>query len=102
MGNENVIEPCRAIRYRYHVNFVTVRPTRHGSLANRNRLRHPASQRRGRIAEAGGEATEAAGGGTATTEADARCKHNCISPDIAEHSNATACARFDDGEACRA
>ena len=41
-------------------------------------------------AEAGGKATQAEPGG----------KHSCISPDIANHSN--ACARFSIGEACRA
>jgi hypothetical protein len=100
-GHEIVVTLCRAFSYRYLVNFVAVRPKRYGSIANRNRLRHPASYHQGRSAEAGGKATQAEAGG----------KHSCISPDIATHSSgigtanrseAGACERFSNGEACRA
>jgi hypothetical protein len=110
-GHEILVKHCRALSYRHLVNCIAVRPERYGSVANRNRLRHPTSQHHDRRAEAGGKATEAAADGKATTEADADGKHSCISPDIANHSNAIgtanrskagACERFSNGEACRA
>ena len=100
-GHEILVKHCRALSYRHLVNCIAVRPERYGSVANRNRLRHPTSQHHDRRAEAGGKATEAAADG----------KHSCISPDIANHSNAIgtanrskagACERFSNGEACRA
>jgi hypothetical protein len=109
--HEIVVKLCRALSCRYPVNCIAVRSERDGSVANRNRLRHPASQHHGRRAEAGGKATEAAADGKATTEADAGDKHGCISPDIANRSNAIctanrsnagACERFSNGEVCRA
>jgi hypothetical protein len=63
----------------------------YGSVANRDRRRHPASQHHGRSAEASGEATEAGAGG-----------NSCISPGSANPSNATASARFSTSEACGA
>jgi hypothetical protein len=101
-GHEIVVRLCRALSYRHLVNCIAMRPKRYGSVANRNRLRHPTSQHHGRSAEAGGKATEAAAGGKATTEAEAGGKHSCISPDIANHSKAGACKRFSNGEVCRA
>ena len=45
------------------VNCIAGWPKRHGSVANRNRLRHHASQHLHRRAEASGEATSAGAGG---------------------------------------
>ena len=88
MVNEMVVSLCRALSCCHLVDCIAVRPKRYGSVANRNRLH--ASKHHGPGAEAGGKATQAEPGG----------KHSCISPDIANHSN--ACARFSIGEACRA
>jgi hypothetical protein len=99
-GHEIVVKPCRAFSCRYLVNCIAVRPERHGNVANRNRLRHRASQDHGRSAEAGGQATEAGAGGA--------------SPDIVNRSNANRSnvigfargnrsgARFTIREACQA
>ena len=92
---ENVIKPCRALSHRYPVNCIVMRPERHGNVAN------PASQHHGRSAEAGGKATEAAARGEAA-KAGAGGNRGCISLDTANRSNAGACARFSDGEDCRA
>ncbi len=95
---------CRAIRPRYFVNCIAVRPERHGSVANRDRLRRHASQRHGRSAEAGGKAT--ASGNATSAEGG---KHGFISPDIANRSNAIVnlsrgigSAGFSFREACQA
>ena len=61
---EDVIKPRRALSCRHPVNCVAVRLHRRGNVANHTRLRHPASQRHGRGAEASGKATTAAGNGT--------------------------------------
>ena len=90
--HEIVVKLCRALSCRYPVDCIVVRPRRYGNVANRNRLRHSASQHHCRSAEAGGKATKARSGR----------KHSCISPDIANRSNAGACERFSNGEACRA
>jgi hypothetical protein len=73
-----------------------VRP---GIVANRDRLRRPASHHHGRSAEAGGKATYAEAGG----------KHSGISPEIVSRTNAIVnrtnaigCARFNTGKACQA
>jgi hypothetical protein len=93
-SDENVIEPCRPLSFRCHVDDIA---KRYGSLANRNY--QPASQHHGRSAEAGrkarGKTTEGAAGG----------KHRRSSPDITSPSNATdigskAGVRFSDGEDC--
>jgi hypothetical protein len=106
-GYEILVKPFRALSYCHLVNFIAVRTERYRSVADRNRLRHLASQHHGRSAEAGGKA---AAGGQAT-EAESGGKHSRISPDIANHSNAigtanrsNAAARegFDNGEVCRA
>ena len=48
-SHENVIKPCRALSCRDPVNFVVVRPKRHGSLANHAKLHlFPASRSRRR------------------------------------------------------
>src|SRR5437773_591745 len=98
-GHEILVKPFRALSYRHFVNFIAVRPERYRSVANRNRLRRPASQHHDRSAEAGGKATEAAGGGKAT-EAESGGKHSCISPDIANHSNAIGTANRAKAGAC--
>jgi hypothetical protein len=100
-GHEIVVKPCRALNCRYPVNCIAVRPERYRSVANRNRFRYPAAKHHGRSAEAGGKAIQAAAVGKAT-EAAAGGEHSCISPDAANHSNTIACARFSNGEACRA
>jgi len=69
-SRENVIKPCRALSRRDPVNCVTVRPKRHGSLANHAKLH--ASQRHGHGAGAKGEAA---------TEAGAGGKHGCRFPE---------------------
>jgi hypothetical protein len=93
--HEIAIPLCRALGCRYPVNRVAVRPRRDGRVAN-CRLLHLASQRHGRSSETSGDATTQAGTGG---------KHRCRSPDSAGHSNgysdATACAGFGHGEACR-
>ena len=96
---ENVIEPCRALGSRCPVNRIA---ERHGSLANRNKPRQPASQHHGPGAEAGGKA-----GGKTTETGATGGKHGCSAPDLTSPSNATdistkAGARFSDGEDCRA
>ena len=96
-GHEIVVKLCRALSCRYPVNCIAVLPERYGNVANRNRLRHPASWHHGRSAEAGGKATKARSGD----------KHSCNSPDIANRSNAnrsnaSGCARFSTREACQA
>ena len=105
--HEIVVKPCRALSCRYPVNCIAVRPERYGSVANRNRLRHPASYRHGHSAEAGGKATEA---GSNAAKARSGGKHSCISPDIAtrpspigtaNRSKTGGCERFSDGEVCR-
>jgi hypothetical protein len=100
--HEILIKPFRALSRRHFINCIAMRPERDGSVANRNRRRYPASQHYGRRAEAGGKATEAAANGKAATAADASGKHSCISPDIANHSNAAARKGFDNGEVCHA
>ena len=104
---ENVIKPCHALSYRTPVNRIAEQPERYGNVANRNRLRHPASYRHGHSAEAGGKATEA---GSNAAKARSGGKHSCISPDIAtrpspigtaNRSKTGGCERFSDGEVCR-
>jgi hypothetical protein len=96
---ENVIEPCCALGRRCSIDRIV---ERHGSLANRNGPRQPASRHHGAGADAGGEA------GGKTTEAGASGgKHGCSSPNIASRSIAIdscpkAGARFSNGEDCRA
>jgi hypothetical protein len=51
--HETVVKVCRALSLRFLGNCLAVRP---GGVANRNRLRHPASLHHGRSAEAGGKA----------------------------------------------
>jgi hypothetical protein len=97
-GHEIVAKLSRALTRRYSVNCIAVRPERYGSVANRNRVRYPASRHHGCGAEAGGKAKQGATGGKAT-EAAAVDKHSCISPDTANHSNTVACARFSISEA---
>jgi hypothetical protein len=96
--HEVLVELCRTLSYCHPVNYISVRPERCGSVANRNRRRHVASQHHGRSAEASGEATA---GGKATTEAGAG-GNSCVSPGSANPSNATASARFSTSEACGA
>jgi hypothetical protein len=100
--HEIVVKLRRALGCRYPVSCIVVRPERTGNVANR------ASQDHSRRAEAGGQATEAGG---QATKARSGGKHNCVSPDTANPSNAIgaanrstagACERFSDGEACRA
>jgi hypothetical protein len=83
------------------VDCIAVRPKRYGSVANRNRLRHPASQHHGRSAEASGEAATAGGNATRV-----RSGGTSSGPDIASHSNgdwdAVGCAGSCHGEACPA
>jgi hypothetical protein len=98
-GHEILIKRFRTFSYYYLVNLVAVQLERYRSVANRNRLRRSASQRHGRRAEAGGKA-ESSGGNAADVEPGGT--HGCTSPDISTRSNAIACARFDNGEACRA
>ena len=93
-SDENVIEPCRPLSFRCHVDDIA---KRHGSVANRNY--QPASQHHGRSAEAGSKATKVEAGG----------KHSGISSDIVNRSTVIGFARFDtsgvrfsNGEACRA
>lgn len=98
-SRENVIKPCRALSCRDPVNFVIVRPKRHGSLANHAKLH--SSQRHGHGAGAKGEAA---------TEAGADDKHWCSSPERAGHPDdgsnsgrdAVGCAGACHGEACPA
>jgi len=94
-SDENVIEPCRPLSFRCHVDDIA---KRHGSLANRNY--QPASQHHGRSAEAGRKAR-----GKTTEAGAAGGKHRRSSPDITSLSNATdvgskAGVRFSDGEDC--
>jgi hypothetical protein len=100
-SDENVIKPCRALSCRYPVNCVAVRPKRTGSVANRSRLRHPASQHHRRSAEASGKAATA--GGNAVTRVRSG---DTPRPDLAIHSNrdwnAGGCAESCHGEACPA
>jgi hypothetical protein len=56
-GHEIVIELCRAVSHRTPLDGIAVQPERHGRVANNTKLRHFASQRYGRGAEASGEAT---------------------------------------------
>ena len=108
-SHENVVKPYRALGRCYPVDGIAVWPERYGGVANRNRVRYPASQHHGCSTEAGGKAVQAAAGGKATeataggeaTEAAAGGEHSCISP-AANHSNTIACARFSISEACRA
>lgn len=102
---EVAIKRCRAFSYRYPLNCIAVRPERHGSLANRNRSRQPASQHHGPGTEASGQAAPGGAGGKATKADAAGGKQDCSPPDIASASNATgnrskAGARFSDGEDC--
>jgi hypothetical protein len=97
--HEIVVKLCRALSCRYPVNCIVVRPERYGNVTNRNGLRHPASQRHGRRAEAGGKASSAGGKATRVRSGG---QHSGISPDIANRSNTIGCARFSNGEACRA
>jgi hypothetical protein len=106
-SHENVIKPCRALSCRYPGNCVAVWPRRSGNVANRNGLRHPASQHHSHSAEAGGKATEA---GSNAAKARSGGKHSCISPDIAtrpspigtaNRSKTGGCERFSNGEICR-
>ena len=97
--HETVVKLRRALSYRYPVNYIAVRPERCGSVANRNRRRHLASQHHGRSAEASGKATTEAGAGG----------NSCISPDSANRSNVIGFARsnhsgarFNIREACQA
>jgi len=96
---ENVIKPCRALSCRDPVNFVVVRPKRHGSLANHAKLH--SSQRHGRSAEASGKAATAGGNATRV-----RSGGTPRGPDLAIHSNgdwnAGGCAGACHGEACPA
>jgi len=92
-SHEIVVKPCRALGCRYPVSCIVVRPERTGNVANRASQDHSCS------AEAGGQATAAGG---KATKARSGGKHSCISPDTANHSNAGACERFSNGEACRA
>ena len=101
--HEIVVKLCRALSCRYPVNCIVVRPERYGNVANRNWLRLPTSEHHGRSAETGskvssvgGKATKARSGGKHSSGG----KYRRSSPDI--HSNAIVCARFSDGEACRA
>jgi len=97
--NENVIKPCRALSSRYLVNFVIVRPKRHGSLANRAKLY--SSQHHGRSAEANGEAaTQGGAGGKYWYSSPERAGQ----PDDGSNSgrDAVGCAGSCHGEACPA
>jgi hypothetical protein len=97
--NENVIKPCRALSCRYLVNFVIVRPKRHGSLANHAKLY--SSQRHGHAAGAKGKAaTEGAAGGKYWCSFPERAGH----PDDGSNSgrDAVGCAGSCHGEACPA
>ena len=95
----NAIRPCRALSCRDPVNFVIVRPKRHGSLANHAKLH--SSQRHGHAAGAKGEAATAAAAGG---------KHRCRSPERAGHPDdgsnggrdADGCAGACHGKACPA
>src|SRR5260370_41364189 len=85
-GHEIFVKRCRALSRWCVGDCLAVRP---GSVANRNRLRRPASLHHDRSAEAGGKATYA----------EAGSKHSGISPDTVNRanvnrSNAIACARF--------
>jgi hypothetical protein len=74
-----------------------VRPERPGNVANRQpfgRRQYLASQRRGRSAEAGSQATAA--------EAARRCPQHRIPSDIANHSNAVGIADIASLETCEA
>ena len=102
-GHEIVFKLCRAFTRRCLVNCLTVRA---GSVANRDRLRCPASPHHRRSAEAGGKAAYFEPGG----------KDGGISPDIenrsrsvvsrsdviVNRSNAIARARSDNAEDCQA
>jgi hypothetical protein len=79
--HEIVVDFCHAISRRYFINCSAVRPERHGSIANRNRLRC-ASTHHGRSVEAGSEATQG----------EANGKRGGIPPGIVSHSNAIGCA----------
>src|SRR5688572_1306819 len=99
-SHENVIKPFRPLSYCYLVNLVAVQHERCRSVADRNRLRRPASQHHGRRAEAGGKA-ESSGG-----NARVRSGGTPSGPDIAIHSSgewdAVGCAGACHGEACPA
>src|ERR1700688_861460 len=99
--HEIVAKLSRALTRRYPVNCIAVRPERYGSVANRNRVRYPASRHHGRCTEAGGKAKQAEAGGKAK-QAEAGDDHSCISPDTANLSNTVACARFSISDARRA
>lgn len=90
--HEIVAKLSRALTRRYPVNCIAVRPERYGSVANRNRVRYPASRHHDRCTEAGGKAKQAEAGDD----------HSCISPDTANLSNTVACARFSISDARRA
>lgn len=92
--HEVLVKLCRPLSDCHPVNDIT---ERHGSLANRNRRRHPASHHHGRSAEACGEAT--AGG---KAGAGGNRGNSCISPDSGNPSSATGSARFSTGEDCGA
>src|SRR4029453_17258342 len=91
--HEIVIKLCRALCHRCRVNYLAVRS---GNVANRNRPCLLTSERRGRCAEAGGEAicAEAAG------------KYRGISPEIINRtvnsSNAIGRAEFSTRADCQA
>ena len=97
-GHEIVIRLRRALGYRYPVNRIAEQPERYGNVTNRNGLRHPASQRHGRSAEASGKAATAGGNATRV-----RSGGTPSGPDIAIHSNgewdAVGCAGSCHGEA---
>jgi len=96
--HEIVIRLRRALGYRYPVNRIAEQPERYGNVTNRNGLRHPASQRHGRSAEASGKAATARGNATRV-----RSGGTPSGPDIAIHSNgewdAVGCAGSCHGEA---
>jgi len=60
MVHEILVKPFRALSCRHLVNFVIVRPERHGNVANQTTFewRHLASKHRGRSAKAIGQTTE--------------------------------------------
>ena len=102
-SHEIVVKFCRALSCRIPINCIILRPERYGNVANSNRRCLPTSEHHGRCAEAGGKVSSV--GGKATKARSGRKhssggKHRRSSPDI--HSNAIVCARFSDGEACRA
>ena len=104
-SHENVIKPFRTLSYRYPVNLVAVRPERHRSVANRNRLRRSASQHHGRRAEAGGKAESSGGNATRSGRVAHRAGRTSRSTQTAtgtRRRDAVGCAGSCHGEACPA